>query len=112
MSETIHRATSRDAQIRALLDPRPRRTPPRSERHDGWLRVHFGNGAHADFPFSWLRWHDARGTFRSSAPDRLEVLASYIDAEGRLHVQWHERHPDRLELTESVYSLAWLRAHA
>ena len=113
MNDTTRRTIQRDAQIEALLDPRPRRTPPRSEARDGWLRVHFGTGAHADYPLSWLRFHDARGSFRSSrVPDRLEVLASYVDAEGRLHVQWEERHGGRDELSESVYSLAWLRAHA
>jgi hypothetical protein len=112
----IHRNAPRDAQIEALLRPHPRRTPPRSEPHAGWLRVHFGSGdpAHADFPFSWLRFHDRRASFRSAeAPDRLDVLASYVDADGRLHVQWEERHAGRrVELSESVYRLDWLRAQA
>jgi hypothetical protein len=118
MTEPHFAAPPRDAALlTTLLSPRARRSPPRSEVHDGWLRVHFGSGepAHADFHFRWLRdrAERQRGSSAADPPDRLAVVASYVDAEGRLHVQWKERWVGRrVELSESVFALESLRAHA
>jgi gamma-butyrobetaine dioxygenase/trimethyllysine dioxygenase len=105
---------ARDAQLLAILGLRPTHSAPRSELHDGWLRVHFGAGApaHADFHLRWLRHHGDRAR-TADPPDRIEVLSSYVDAEDRLHVQWKEIYTERrVELSEQVFPLAWLRANA
>lgn len=90
----------------------PERIRPRArvEHGDGVLRVFFAAGAprHAEFQFRRLRGADVVAT--GECADSIDVLAAYVDAEERLHVQWEERFGNRrTELSESVFALATLR---
>lgn len=111
----IHRS---EHVLRELVGPRRARRA-RAELNDGWLRVHFDgrSPATAHFPLSWLRHHCARDRAKitrgaSESARRIGVIAAYVDAERRLHVQWDEQFAHRRELSESVYPLDWLRRHA
>lgn len=125
MSESGYsRSGSPDPGLHALVGARRGPASDRAELHDGWLRVHFGTGtpAHADFHFRWLRHHcerehdlatGERTLCSSQLGDEIRVVAGYVDAERRLHVQWKERIAGRrVELSESVFTLEWLREHA
>lgn len=91
---------------------------PRIESHDGFLRVHFEDGAYADYHWLWLRhWDDScrhpqtRERTLDAADLPLDIRPSAVsltpDA-SRLVLAWDAagvRH-------ETVYTIAWLREHA
>lgn len=94
-----------------LAHPERVRSQARVERGDGILRVYFAGDSprHADFSYRWLRDRDVFAS--GDRADSIDVLAAYVDAEQRLHVQWKERFEGRrVELSESVHALATLRA--
>lgn len=82
--------------------------------HPGWVRVGFGDGAHADFHTRWLR-HNGDGDRHpvtrertlcsSELPDALAILWAAIDGDV-MRVRFDDASP------VATYGLAWLRAEA
>lgn len=81
---------------------------------DGWLRVQFAGGSHADFHFRWLR-HNAADDLHPLTRERTrcssEIAAdvkplSVAASEGDLVVRWEER------ATTVRYAGPWLAKHA
>jgi gamma-butyrobetaine dioxygenase/trimethyllysine dioxygenase len=84
------------------------------ELHDDWMRVHFGNGLHADFHYRWLRHNcdrerhpitNERTLCSSELPDDVRPRRAAL-AGDRLEVTWA---PDD---HASTYALSWLAEHA
>lgn len=82
--------------------------------YDDWLRVHFADGAYADFHLRWLR-HNCdqdlhpqtreRTVCSSSLPDALSATKAALEGDA-LCVTW--QHDGRT----SRYAIDWLRRHA
>lgn len=82
--------------------------------HDGWLRVVFDDGEHADYHLRWLR-HFADEVRHPQTGERLRCSSELDDA---LSLRAARVRGDALELVwepdgeRSRHPFAWLRAHA
>ena len=91
---------------------------PRIEPSPSYLRVHFGDGHHADLHWFWLR-HECPLERHPQTSERTLSMAdvkldvrpkeTWLDAGGTLHVRWRGAADDR---PPSTYPIAWLRDHA
>ena len=87
------------------------------EAHEPFLRVHFADGAAADFHYFWLRHHcdccrhpqtGERTLCSSDFPLGLQPASAGLNADGSLlTIVWDEPDAHRSE-----YRLDWLREHA